>query len=84
MEINWTTYERGVDYELELVPGEAPPGKRFLLRTLPGGPTFSRGDTIAIEPIYLQRPPRRLWYLLVDGIVMPTATGLEAGVTLLD
>jgi hypothetical protein len=84
VDLNWTTYERGVDYELELVPGGVPPGKRFILRVLPGGPTFSRGDTIAIEPIYLQQPPRSLWHLFVDGTVTATAKGLEAGVTLLD
>lgn len=84
MDLNWTTYERGVDYELELVRGGVPPGRRFILRTLPGGPTFSRGDTITVEPIFLLEPARPLWSLFVDGMVTATARGLEAGVTSLD
>ena len=84
MDLNWVSYERGVDYELELVRGGVPPGRRFILRTLPGGPTFSRGDTITIEPIFLLGTARSLWFLFVDGSVTATARGLEAGATLLD
>ncbi len=84
VDLNWTGYERGVDYELELLPGSFQPDRRFILRTLPGGPTFNRGDTITVEPIFLLEPARALWHLFVDGQVKATATGLEAGVTLLD
>jgi hypothetical protein len=84
VDFNWTSYERGVDYELDLIPDGLPEGRRFFLRTLPGGPTFNRGDRITIAPFQRGQPRSIAWTLIVDGSVRASARGLEAEVTLQD